>query len=328
MFEADKTVGIINWDGVLQPRAGSPRTILNAIMAFSELYLYPWSHWLAKLPCRLAQPAYMAIIAANVPRVIALYVSAKVQNAINQLKLGQMPETDFFNQLLQDHFGFLLTSDLSSAKGLPSNLDQKGKAIFLLKRAWCYPRIQELTALEIERFKKIMQQFDRVILISNSNMPDIECFITNLLKANILDQASHQGRIFDQLVALSKPGDPVAAIETVLLRVNDKVSILASPFTHEWKVQTGKVAATTGSAGFLPTLLSSMAKAEVTVISDAPSDRTCVKKPGAQTYSSGGYFKDQTQLQQFALGAYDNWPILTALTIGLAIILYLLSSFR
>ncbi|MBX9705178.1 MAG: hypothetical protein K5Q00_02900, partial [Gammaproteobacteria bacterium] len=199
MFGANQKVGIINWDGVLQPRAASPRQILNAILAFSELSLYPWADWLAKLPYGFRQTAHMAIIAANVPRVIALYASTTVQNTINQLKLGQMLEADFFNQLLQDHFGFLLTSDLSSAIGLPSNLDQQRKAIFLLKRAWCYPRIQELTALEIERFKKIMQQFDRVILISNSNTPDIACFITNLLKANILDQAFDQDRIFDQL---------------------------------------------------------------------------------------------------------------------------------
>ncbi|MBX9705783.1 MAG: hypothetical protein K5Q00_05960, partial [Gammaproteobacteria bacterium] len=126
-----------------------------------------------------------------------------------------------------------------------------------------------------------------------------------------------------------RPGDPVAAIETVLLRLNDEVSILASPFAHVWKVQTGKLAATTGSAGFLPPLLSSMGNAKVTVISDALSDRKCAGvRKDVSACTSNQYFADRTRREQLAQGAYDNWPVLAALMMGLVIILYLLSSFR
>src|SRR3989338_201205 len=139
MHTGPKTL-VANWDGIFQPRSASPRQHLAAIYSFAELYTYQWQGWITSLPGLLQSKARAAMAAVYVPKVISLYRNKELQKLIEQLKTAAISEHAFFTQLRDTYFSFL--NDVPNLEIEP---------LQLVKNAWLYPRIQDLTERELNR---------------------------------------------------------------------------------------------------------------------------------------------------------------------------------
>lgn len=292
-----KAVAIVNWDGILAPRSASRHQLLMALYSFAELYTYRWQPWILALPVGMQPRTRAALALAYLPQVLALYNSRSMSQLIQQFKLGQISETDFFQTVLDRHFAFL--------KHVP-NLPKA--PIELIGNAWCYPRLQPMSELERARLDCLLRDFQQVIFIANSNTADIGAFIKNLL------HDPQVGALFPNALEILrqlpqyKANSNSEALSN-LFRLSQQLAILTSAQTGHFKVEGNPRRM---PAGFLADLLGAYKNANITVISNLPSDLSAALAvaPNCVSLTSDKFFHDRTTGQKIKVSLKDNSPLL------------------
>lgn len=312
-----KPKAIINWDAIFQPRGGSPRQTLATMFSFAELYTYQWVG-IESLPASMQSKVRTAFATVYFPQVVNFYLSKDLTQLIDSLKLGVISQQIFFSTLLNNYFPFL-----KKVEGIDP--------LELIKNAWLNPRIQPLTSHEQRRFAQALQDFETIILIANTNTPDIAAFIQNLLlNPDFASQLALAPDVLKQLETFQRQGSVPQTEEllNLLWDLGHNVKILTSPQTGEWKVQTGTLATKTGSPGFVSKLFQIMS-GPILVLSEAPADIKQANKahsePGSQVtaMTSGQYFNDISPIRHYAMNAYDNWPVLAIFILAIALLMWI-----
>ncbi len=311
-----ETTLIANWDGIFGPRSASPRQLLAAIYAFAELYTYQWQGWITTMPPALQTLTRASLACIYVPHVICLYNNKLMTQTITQLKTGLLSEHEFFTYLLNTHFAFL--KHIENLELAP---------IELIRNTWLHQRIQDLTPREVERFKRALTNFDRIILIANSNTPDIRAFITNSSRHPMLKMHfANAPEILKQLNDYTLPNKAVATLEQIkqrLLSLDKQCHILTSIQTGEFKVQTGKLAALTESSGFLDNIITAENSKAITVLSEAPADLQQARTHKDITVATGDqFFADTSNTQRWHMHIVDNAPVMVIFIIVIALLYF------